>query len=164
MTFSEVYLTLCIELERILREWWRKRGPQIGDWCTPKDPAEPGHGLAFLIGSKSRRFYRLYSSEGTQRWSLLAEHLIEDFIPLPSQRQLEQMLEERGWAWRLGTDPYKEHDAGERRKSYEVNAARLDAILADWKSTDDRDFVEDIEGPDPETTLLRCVLEVVKGG
>jgi len=138
---SKAYQELCIEKAEELRKWWEKRGPRQGDYYWDGDD-----GKVHLIGS--------FSQAGRIReW--FSHSWFRGSFPLPTQRQLIEMLEERGYGlYHLGDERfYPEFDGRDWSPEEPYQA------LAQGKEPGD--YVKGI-GPDPETALLRCLLAVMQ--
>jgi len=145
---SKAYQELCIEKRDELPEW----GPRPGDLCV-----SILQGLVCLIGARRRQRsghfkYDLILISGETvvrpggRWDTRdLESIKENFIPLPTQRQLIEMIEEKGYEWMLWRRGLMQFYRCEFKK-------------------DGKPPIERTEGPDPASTLLRCLLAVMKGG
>lgn len=115
---SEAYRELCIEHQKELREEWE---PKPGDWFLyPTGKGECDHSVL--------------GSHDMAHWQRLPDH-----IPLPTLRQLIDMLEARRIDWKLSKGLAKIRLPGQ--------------AWADEKLTIRR-------GPDPETALLRAWLSL----
>jgi len=143
--FPSTYQELCIEKAEELREWWE---PKFGDWALlpGKEPC--------IIMSSSR------SALAQETWIVQtkdhrAHFFASALIPLPTQRQLQEWLEERGYGlYHLGDERfYPEFDGRDWNPEEPYQA------LAQGKEPGD--YVKGI-GPDPETALLRCLLAVME--
>ena len=153
--FSEECKKLCIENAERLREEWE---PKVGDFCISKT-----QGLLCLIGARRKyepKKHSLILISGQTalvrpggRWDICSlDSIKEDFIPLFTLRQLIDMLEERGYY--PGLQKCRKPDewwAGAKPRGW------------DQMPTDTELTIQGL-GPDPETALLKCLLEVVQDG
>jgi len=134
MTFPSVeYKKLCIENAEKLREEWE---PKFGDWVYCAE-----YGMGIIIENKPWEGKVFVSFRDAQclRDAYCAP---ESLIPLPTPRQLWGLLEERGCTWNL------------------IHSFRDEPCVAYvWTEADEE---IDMDGPDPETALLRCLMEVMK--
>jgi len=133
---SKAYQELCIEKAEELRRWWE---PKFGDWVKTR------HGIGMIcevvVGTVLvSHCYKVIYRQGGENYPAK-----EDMIPLPTQRQLIEMLEERGYEWMLWRRGLMQFYRCEFKK-------------------DGKPPIERTEGPDPETALLRCLLAVMEGG
>jgi len=142
------YTRECIKHQEELREEYKKRGVQRGDVVYR-------HGLIGLVvyvrSDEPHPYVEIH-------WP--NNEYFDNPIWLPRLDQLIEMLEERGYGWRVAYYYGSEWD----NRQYEVTLAKFDAIHSDAKGTDDRDFIENVRGPDPACALLRAWLEVVSHG
>lgn len=144
MNFSDEYLALCIENEEILERFWE---PKFGELvlCWDVDAAEWSKDLWLVIGRYSEDAVDVFR----ERDGAIGAALIVDCAPLPSQRQLIELLEERGYGIVLYI-------------GLRVSTVRLMTETTFLRKDPDDDSAAEWRGPDPETALLRAWLEVVK--
>ena len=135
MTPTEQDIEFFKEAKRIQEEW----EPKIGDWFLYVDE-EPK-----IVDEELFVIMRGFGYTDEHIW-------------LPYLDQLIEMLEERGWAWRVAYYYGSEWD----NREYEATLAKCDAIHSNAKGTDDRDFVENVRGPTPSIALGRALIEALK--
>lgn len=130
---TEAYIRECTqpEVAEKLREEWKRRGPQHGDWVHD------------TIGGDT--FILLEASAFWLRNGLVG--MPEGWIPLFTLRQLVGMLEERGYTGEL-------HWGKKERKE------RYGVVISPVEGTIGLNDVKYKRGPDPETTLLRALVKV----
>jgi len=127
---SKAYQELCIEKRDELPEW----EPKVADFFAYFDSSDEE--WKWRVVFRNTFFYT---------WEQLPNH-----VWLPTQRQLQEMLEERGYDWLIESSALKDED-----KCYEV-------VLFGLCSKPNTTIEMRAEGPDPETALLRCLLAVMK--
>jgi len=146
--FSEAYKNLCIENAEKLRELWEKRGPCFGDFVlTPHDGAgtlmthiEGWTGVYVSLEHFGEAYVGATANPEWYEW--------DELVWLPTPRQLMRMLEERG-RFLMFNGPY-----AMKERRYQITAMAEDLDRLDARI--------DAFGPDRETALLRCLMEVMK--
>jgi len=144
--FTNEYQNLCIENAEKLRELWE---PKFGDWVLATDWQVLG---SRVCGKEEQRLWVVVHVWESSRGGGMAVYARSKAYPptiqkpvaiwLPTPRQLWGMLEERGYDWSMGS--------GEGRYSIGLYLRTEMEYIGTW------------DGPDPETALLRCLMEVMK--
>jgi len=139
---SKAYQELCIEKRDELPEW----EPRVGDWiwCAGDEQFQPITALiAKIYPSFPNRERCAEVSSDNMIWG--PTELTGDWTWLPTQCELIEMLEERGRCWHL-------FRTGEWLQAQGAGAYRV--VWGDGTTW--------VDGPDPETALLRCLLAVME--
>jgi len=143
MTFpSEAYKNLCIENAEKLREEWE---PKPGDWAVRLSDKDK---RPLILAYVHKHYFYTVNKRG-QRIRIGMKDL---YAPLPTPRQLWGMLEEKGCAWQIA-------------KRFPVSTRRHPKgpfYRADVYYGPRRSKVTKRDGPDPETALLKALMEVMK--
>jgi len=136
---SKEYIALCTK-------------PEVAEKLSQGDPEgreewEPREGDWFYNPSQDK--VHLLTRNNT--WFIGApKRFIEHNIPLPTQRQLQEMIEERGYDWLLEVGALRDKDE------------RYEAVLYGLCTKSTTAVKIRIGAPDPETALLRALLEVME--
>jgi len=154
---SKAYQELCIEKRDELPEW----EPRFGDYVIAKEskhtaivlhsqPEQLGWGeealetdMVYLLFFPGVLEKMMVSGIGESWGAPVIKYRKVDVIPLPTQRQLIEMIEERGYEWMLWRRGLMQFYRCEFKK-------------------DGKPPIERTEGPDPETALLRCLLAMMQ--
>jgi len=148
MTFpSDTYIDLCTkpEVAEKLREEW---GPKVGDWCVLLN-GWGQKGVALLLSTFVGGKIHLYDRFGEHEFIWRPDQLTKECTWLPTQRQLIAMIEERGYDWLLEVGALRDKDE------------RYEAVLYGLCTKSTTAVKIRVGGPDPETALLKCLLEVM---
>lgn len=157
MTFpNEPYRLLCEKNTEMLRSLIP--GIDSGDWV-----AGTQDDWIFLVveADLESETLHLYGGPDVGMAHSPTLHWQQRFIPLPSQRQLEAMLEERGYRWDVGIKAA--YGTQDKYRACAFTDKEMAAYLINtgesWSPTKARIIWT---GPDPETALLRALLEVLE--
>jgi len=147
---SKAYQELCIEKRDELPEW----EPKFGDWALL-----PGKEPCIIMGSSR-------SALAQETWIVQtkdhrAHFFASALIPLPTQRQLQKMIEERGYGGALWFNIPTQSSDGQTGM-YSVEARHKDSVVHYPLREGEAIFEILTVGPDPETALLRCLLAVIE--
>lgn len=152
---SKSYRLLCEESVEILRRLIP--GIDSGDWV-----ARAQDGWIFLVVEADLESETLHLHGGPDLGMVHSPilHWQHRFIPLPSQRQLEAILEERGYRWNVGVKTVHTKADKYRAAAFTVKEMAGYPIRTgeSWSPTKAKIIWT---GPDPETALLRALLEVM---
>lgn len=145
MSDYKAYINLCIENAGRLPEW----RPKVGDWIWHPATEQFEECVALIVKIypqfPNRELCADVSSDNMV-WG--PTELLGDWIPLPTLRQLIEMLEERGACLLL-------FKTGEWLESQGAGP---------WRCFWSKGWRDYIDGPDPETIMLKCLLEAGKKG
>jgi len=142
--FSEAYKNLCIENAEKLREECQLT---VGDWVYLQSLGLVALVVGVDVGPDPETFALSLSHDELSLSHDEIGHFENEgrtLIPLPTLRQLIRMLEERGWYWQLVKLGHEDYAATYMTSEF----YRKETCL----------------GPDPETALLKALMEVMKDG